>query len=195
MEFGLVEWYLLAINVLGAVVGALNSKVKSKKPEGKSDIVPMIISILGGSVGTLISIAIFDRKSEKGNMMSRVTILCVFVLQIVAYLVFKGFVARRFSFAFWTLFVEHPWTLIYLLLINIVTYIMYAVDKKAAIKGKNRVKIVVLLGLAFIGGTPGALIGMYTLRHKTEKNYFYIGVPMMLFTQVVVLFYLANASF
>ena len=59
-------------------------------------------------------------------------------------------------------------------------------------KGKNRIRIVTLLGSAFIGGSVGSLAGMYLFRHKTDKNYFYIGVPLMVVMQVFVLFYLSN---
>ncbi|MDY4066766.1 DUF1294 domain-containing protein, partial [Bullifex sp.] len=84
---------------------------------------------------------------------------------------------------------------VYLTLINIITFLFYLKDKKAAEKGKDRVKIVTLLGLAFFGGSIGALVGMYTLRHKTNKNYFTIGVPLMVIMQFFVLFYLSNLSF
>ena len=49
-----------------------------------------------------------------------------------------------------------------------------------------------LLGLAFIGGSVGALIGMYGFHHKTKKAYFTVGVPLILLMQVVVLFYVMN---
>ena len=72
MKIGIVEVYLLGINVLGFIVGLVNSKVRSKKEDGKSDIALAVLSILGGAVGTLISTFAFDRKAEKGNMLSRV---------------------------------------------------------------------------------------------------------------------------
>ena len=45
---------------------------------------------------------------------------------------------------------------------------MYAVDKVNAAEHRFRIRIVTLLGLAFIGGSAGALLAMYLLRHKTE---------------------------
>ena len=48
MKIGIVEVYLLGINVLGFIVGLVNSKVRSKKEEGKSDIILAVFSILGG---------------------------------------------------------------------------------------------------------------------------------------------------
>ena len=195
MKFGIVEIYLLAINVLGFAVGAINSKVRSKKEEGKSDIALAILSILGGAIGTLISVLVFDRKAEKGNMLSRVIMSCLVVVDVIAYLIYKGFVARNFTFAFWSILVKYPVSLIYLTLINVVTFFVYLKDKKAAEKGKDRVKIVTLLSLSFIGGSIGALCGMYILHHKTNKSYFTVGVPLMIVMQILLLFYLSNMAF
>ena len=195
MKFGIVEIYLLAINVLGFAVGAINSKIRSNKEEGKSDIVLAILSILGGAVGALISVLVFDRKAEKGNMLSRVIMSCLVVIDIIVYLIYKGFVARNLTFAFWSILVKYPISLIYLSLINIVTFFVYLKDKKAAEKGKDRVKIVTLLSLSFIGGSIGALCGMYILHHKTNKSYFTVGVPLMIVMQILVLFYLSHMAF
>ena len=192
MKFGIVEIYLLAINVLGFAVGAINSKIRSNKEEGKSDIVLAILSILGGAVGALISVLVFDRKAEKGNMLS---MSCLVVIDIILYLIYKGFVARNLTFAFWNILMKYPVSLIYLALINIVTFFVYLKDKKAAEKGKDRVKIVTLLSLSFIGGSIGALCGMYILHHKTNKSYFTVGVPLMIVMQILVLFYLSNMAF
>ena len=195
MKFGIVEIYLLAINALGFAVGAINSKIRSNKEEGKSDIVLAILSILGGAVGALISVLVFDRKAEKGNMLSRVIMSCLVVIDIIVYLIYKGFVARNLTFAFWNILIKYPISLIYLALINIVTFFVYLKDKKVAEKGKDRVKIVTLLSLSFIGGSIGALCGMYILHHKTNKSYFTVGVPLMIVMQILVLFYLSNMAF
>ena len=67
-----------------------------------------------------------------------------------------------------------------------------AVDKIAAIEHSSRIRIVTLLGLAFIGGSIGALLGMYVLRHKTRKDYFKIGIPLIIVMQIIALFYAMN---
>lgn len=192
---GILEIYLLAINVLGFAVGAVNSRVRSNKEEGKSDIALAVFSILGGAIGAFVSTLVFDRKAEKGNMLSRVIMACLVVVEIIAFLIYKGFVASNLTFAFWSILMEYPVSLIYLALVNFVTFLFYLKDKKAAEKGKDRVKIVTLLSLSFIGGSIGALCGMYLLRHKTNKSYFTLGVPLMIAMQVFVLFYLSNMAF
>ena len=79
---------------------------------------------------------------------------------------------------------------IYLVAINLITFIVYGVDKRAAIKGKFRVRVATLLGLAFIGGSFGALSAMYLFRHKTKKLQFTIFVPLMLVLHIVAVLYL-----
>ena len=73
---------------------------------------------------------------------------------------------------------------VYIALINILTFFMYGLDKSAAVKQKQRIPNRVLLGLAAIGGSAGALAGMYTFRHKTQKKYYTITVPLLLILQL-----------
>jgi uncharacterized membrane protein YsdA (DUF1294 family) len=57
--------------------------------------------------------------------------------------------------------------LYYLIAINIVTLIVYGIDKVKAMKGKWRISEATLLILAAIGGSIGALLGMKIWHHKT----------------------------
>ncbi len=75
------------------------------------------------------------------------------------------------------------------IVINIITYIVYAIDKWKAKKDKWRTPESTLIILAAIGGSIGALLAMYTLRHKTQHKKFYIGVPVILFLQIACLIY------
>lgn len=75
---------------------------------------------------------------------------------------------------------------IYLIVINIVTFIVYGVDKAAAKAHKRRIRISTLLILAAIGGSLGALLGMFIFRHKTKKWYFVLPVPLMLIIQTLI---------
>lgn len=79
--------------------------------------------------------------------------------------------------------------LIYLLAINLISFIAYGIDKRKAIKNKWRIKEATLLGLSFIGGSIGALMGMIIFHHKTKKPRFKIGVPVMLIFHLVILFF------
>ena len=74
----------------------------------------------------------------------------------------------------------------YLLLINIATFLAFAIDKRKAVKRKWRVPEKTLLGLPLIGGSAGGLIAMYLFRHKIRKPAFAYGLPVMLLVQVIV---------
>ena len=76
---------------------------------------------------------------------------------------------------------------IYLILINFITFFMYGIDKRKAIKGHWRIAENILLGMTLAGGSVGALIGMYIFHHKTRKIKFYVGVPLILLTQALLL--------
>lgn len=76
---------------------------------------------------------------------------------------------------------------IYLIAVNVVTMIAYGIDKFNAVHKRWRIRVSTLLGLAMIGGSVGALAGMYLFRHKTRKAAFTIGVPVMLILQLIVL--------
>ena len=73
---------------------------------------------------------------------------------------------------------------IYLVMINIAAFCLYGADKSAAIKQKQRIPNKVLLGIAVIGGSIGALAGMYIFRHKTKQKKYTITVPVILIIQI-----------
>lgn len=75
--------------------------------------------------------------------------------------------------------------LLYLLLINAAGFVLMLVDKFKARKNLWRIPEATLLGVATIGGSVGALIGMYTVRHKTRHLKFTLGIPLILAVQVV----------
>lgn len=60
----------------------------------------------------------------------------------------------------------------YLLLINVVTFAMFAIDKSAAQRGEWRISESTLLLTAFMGGSIGAISAQWILRHKTRKQPF-----------------------
>lgn len=72
----------------------------------------------------------------------------------------------------------------YIIIVNILAFCLYGIDKSAAIKQKQRFSNRVLLLMAVIGGSLGALAGMYTFRHKTKKWYYTITVPLLLVIQI-----------
>lgn len=186
--------YLVIINIAGFILYLVNTLLYRMTADGQIDAVITVVSLLGGSLGIVISILIFDRKSEKGNMMSRVFVACVLVIQIIIFLVVRGHYADHITLAFWLFFDEHKILLAYLVIINFVTFAAFAIDKIAAIERKSRIRIVTLLGLSFVGGSIGGIIAMYLLRHKTRKDYFTVGLPLIIGMQIVLLFYVMNVA-
>ena len=77
----------------------------------------------------------------------------------------------------------------YLLAINVITFVVYGIDKLKAKKGLWRIPEATLLILAVIGGSFGAWCGMMVWRHKTKHLKFKIGVPMILVIQFALLIY------
>ena len=78
----------------------------------------------------------------------------------------------------------------YLLIINLVTFAVYGIDKRRARQGRWRIQESTLLLLAVAGGTPGALAGMFGFHHKTKHLKFMAGVPLILFPQILLIWFL-----
>lgn len=74
----------------------------------------------------------------------------------------------------------------YLVIINIIAIAMYAADKKKAVKKEWRTKEATLIGVAVLGGSVGALYGIFGLRHKSKHPKFYIGVPVIFAVQIAI---------
>ena len=76
--------------------------------------------------------------------------------------------------------------LIHLVIINVVTFFMYGIDKWKAKKSKWRIRERALLGLAVLGGSIGAWLGMKVWHHKTLHKKFRYGVPLILIAQIAL---------
>ena len=77
--------------------------------------------------------------------------------------------------------------LIYLVIINVVTLLMYGIDKWKARNSKWRIIETALLGLAVLGGSIGAWIGMIFWHHKTRHKKFRYGVPDIIIIQLEII--------
>lgn len=189
------EKYLVIINIIGFLMYLINMWLYSHTKEGQVDKFLTILSLAGASPGILLAIILFDKKAHKGTMMSRVFVISVFIIQIILFLMWKGYMNDKITLALWEPFLKHRILLIYFGIINFITFIVFAIDKVNAQEHRSRIKIVTLLGLSFIGGSIGALLAIYLLHHKTKKDYFTVGIPIIMIMQVIVLFYLLNAKF
>lgn len=79
--------------------------------------------------------------------------------------------------------------LIYLLIINAAGFVLMLVDKYKAKKKLWRIPEATLMGVAALGGSLGSLLGMYTVRHKTQHIKFTVGIPVILVVQIFAAVY------
>ena len=84
----------------------------------------------------------------------------------------------------------HSYLAYYLLAINVVTFIVYGIDKYKAKKAKWRISEATLLLLAVLGGSIGAWMGMKVWHHKTMHKKFKYGIPAILLIQIALMAYL-----
>ena len=89
--------------------------------------------------------------------------------------------------------IGNPWILLllYLFLINLITFLTFGLDKwKAKRKEKKasvrRVPEKTLFTLSAFGGSIGALWGMKVFRHKTLHKSFRFGIPAILVLQILI---------
>ena len=76
--------------------------------------------------------------------------------------------------------------LIYLLIVNAAGFFSMLADKLYAKKKLWRIPEATLLTIALMGGSLGSLVGMYTVRHKTKHPKFAVGIPVILFGQLLL---------
>ena len=78
--------------------------------------------------------------------------------------------------------------LYYLIVITIVTFLVYGIDKWKAKQGSWRISEASLLILAVIGGSISALFGMKVWHHKTMHKKFKYGLPLILLAQIALIY-------
>ena len=83
----------------------------------------------------------------------------------------------------------------YILVINFIAFLLMGIDKRRAIKHAFRIPEATLFLFAIMGGSIGAILGMYTFRHKTRHWYFVYGMPAILILQIALIVFLYNAPF
>lgn len=68
-----------------------------------------------------------------------------------------------------------------LVVINLIAFIIMWVDKvKSAIHGAPRISEGLLFFMAVIFASFGVYTGMFAFRHKTQKWYFLLGIPLLM---------------
>lgn len=83
----------------------------------------------------------------------------------------------------------NKYIIFYLVIINIFEFIIMGLDKLLAIKHKYRIPEFTLLFFSAIGGSIGAITGMFFFHHKTKKLKFRILFPLFLIVHLIIFYY------
>lgn len=82
---------------------------------------------------------------------------------------------------------DWKWILpLYLVGINLIAVGLTIHDKRMARKGKWRTPEATLLAVSALGGSVGMYLTMKKIRHKTKKNKFMLGIPVIFILQVLL---------
>ena len=80
--------------------------------------------------------------------------------------------------------------IIYVVAINLIAFFAMGIDKWKAKRDAWRIPEQTLISLVLLGGGIGGIAGMYIFRHKTKKPRFFIGFPLILIFEIVIIVYL-----
>lgn len=83
------------------------------------------------------------------------------------------------------------WLLIWVLALSMLDFVLMGVDKRRARQNRRRVPEKTFFAVALLGGSPGAIAGMWLFRHKTRHWYFRFGFPLLTALQLALLLWLA----
>lgn len=81
---------------------------------------------------------------------------------------------------------------IYCIICNLITFVMYGVDKRKSELGQWRISENTLLACAGVGGSLGALLSMFVFHHKTQKPKFRLGISVIILIQAICLIVINN---
>ena len=83
--------------------------------------------------------------------------------------------------------------IVLMVFMSLISFVLFAIDKKKAIKGKERIKEKTLLLSTIINGAMGSFLARIICRHKTDKIYFtitiYLSLLFQLFTLLVLMYF------
>ena len=79
--------------------------------------------------------------------------------------------------------------IIYLIIINIIGFLVMYIDKQKAKKGNWRIPEKTIFIITVLGGGIGTISGMYAFRHKTQKLHFTIGLPTITILEIIGVIY------
>ena len=79
--------------------------------------------------------------------------------------------------------------IIYLIVINILGFLVMGLDKHKAKMAERRIPENTLFTFTVLGGGVGTIAGMYVFHHKTKKMKFKVGMPLILILEILIFVY------
>jgi len=80
--------------------------------------------------------------------------------------------------------------LTFLVVWNLITFILMSIDKHKAVKKRQRISEKSLFLCAFLFGGIGVFCGMYVFRHKTKHWRFKIFIPVAVIANIIASYFL-----
>ncbi|MNK51356.1 hypothetical protein D3C87_702580 [compost metagenome] len=78
----------------------------------------------------------------------------------------------------------------YLIIISVISFILFGIDKRKAKKHQRRISEFSLLFISFIGGSIGSFLGMVIFNHKIAKPSFWLKLMAVIIIQILALIYI-----
>ena len=83
--------------------------------------------------------------------------------------------------------------IVYILVINLIAFLLTYYDKKASKIGLRRVKENTLMLIALLGGSAAMYITMKMIHHKTRVSLFMVGLPFIFVVEMILVIFIARA--
>ncbi|WP_245168935.1 DUF1294 domain-containing protein [Chryseobacterium sp. RR2-3-20] len=80
----------------------------------------------------------------------------------------------------------------FLIIINFLSFIVFCLDKRKAVKHQQRISEFTLLTITLAGGIIGSVLGMFIFNHKISKFSFLVKIGVIIIVQFVVVFLYIN---
>lgn len=186
LEFLII--YLGIINGLSFITTLKYVKLNLEQNKDSNSLgIPIVIlAILFGELGIVGALLIKRVRVNKKTILPWVMVINALLIHLLVLVLMNGNQPLIIQ-VIHTLQVYRKQVLDYILIINIISIVCFAYDKYAAVHQKTRLSNALLLSLAFVMGSFGAVIAMGWLHHKVNKLYFMVTIPLLNFVQVLLI--------
>ena len=188
-----LQIYLLAINAAALCVGLVDWRA-SKRGGGITPFVSIAFSFLGGAPAMLVTSLAAHGHTRKENVAQRFFAMWSLIAWTLALANVYGWHRFDCDRLVDSLGHNHLPLWIYLGVMNVLTFVLFCVDKGRAKKDAWRIGEGVLLGFSLFGGALGGMLGMLVAHHKVRTPYFRAGLPLALVLNLAVVAYLLQAG-